>query len=184
MNKNVVLVFLCAIICSAKVWASTAEFRVAAFYPVSEKFRHIYGDVGPSYQLEASVPFCRPFEAWANLDWFSKARHYDRCCHSRARIINGSLGVKGSYCYCERYNFYLGLGLAVGGIYLHNHSSCIRENVSKCIVGGVLKTGVQITLYRKCYGTIFIDYLYQPVHFSRTIDVGGVKPGAGIGMYF
>ena len=31
---------------------------------------------------------------------------------------------------------------------------------------------------------VFVDYLYQPVHFSTRIDIGGFKIGAGIGYKF
>ncbi len=188
MKKNVfklVCVCFCAFFCASQVEAATAEFRVAAFYPVSKKFRDIYGYVGPSYQLEAAFPVWRCFEAWGNLDGFYKGnRRFSRCCHSRVGIFNGSFGLKYARCYRDRFHLYLGLGASLGEMWIQNRSCCGCEKVSKFIAGGVVKSGLQVDVYRSFFVDLFADYLFQPVKFEKTVDVGGLKAGAGIGVRF
>lgn len=163
------------------------EIRSAAFFHSSGRFREIYGNVGGSYQLEASTKFndCDCYETWANFDWFSKHGKSDGFNDpTRVSIANISLGIKFPYQICEQFTAYIGIGPSLSRIWLKNKSQCRHEKVSKLAIGGVLKTGVYYFISERVFVDVFVDYLYQPVHFETHVDIGGFKTGAGIGVKF
>lgn len=164
---------------------SSIEIRSAAFFHSSGRFREIYGNVGASYQLEASTKLYDCLDGWANLDWFSKHGKSEGFNDpTRASIANISLGIKFLYPFCEKFTAYIGIGPTLSRIWLKNKSQCSHETVSKWAIGGVLKTGVYYFICDRAFIDVFVDYLYQPVHFETHVDVGGLKMGVGIGVKF
>lgn len=185
-------VFACLLMCAKaypffglNVTETRLELRYAGFYHSDSLFRHIYGNVSSDYQIEADLAFCGPYAVWANFDWFTKhGRSVGLRSPTRVNIANGSIGVKYVFQTCSCFRPYLGLGLSVGGIWLDNKTCCGHDRASKAIVGGVAKAGVYYNLTQHIYVNVFVDYLYQPVHFEKDVDLGGVKPGVGIGVVY
>lgn len=164
---------------------TSLEMRSAAFFHSSERFRKIYGNVGGSYQLEASTKLYDYVDGWANIDWFSKHGKSDEFNDpTRVSICNSSLGIKIPYRLSEKFTLYIGAGPSLSRIWLKNKSQCGKETVSKWAIGGVLKTGIYYFINRRVFIDVFIDYLYQPVHFETHVDIGGVKAGLGVGVKF
>lgn len=161
------------------------EIRAAGFIPSSERFRQVYHNIGASYQIEASANLYGCVDGWVNVDWFGKhGRSVGYSNPTRVEITNGSFGVRLPFRVCGPLTPYLGLGASFGQIRLRNKSPCCRETVSKFAVGGVLKSGVYYCINGCTYVDLFLDYLYQPVHFSSCVDIGGVKAGIGFGVKF
>lgn len=190
MNRNFLRVFFVVFLiklCPAIVEAQeiSVEVRSAAFFHSSKLFREIYGNIGPCYELEASTPLCYCLDGWANFDWFSKHRKKD-CeeCASRVGIANISFGLKYPYCLCEQVTAYIGIGPSFSRIWLKEKSQCCRERLTKLVIGGVLKTGIYYFINECIFLDLFVDYLYQPVHFKRRVDIGGLKTGLGAGVKF
>lgn len=165
---------------SLGAYEGTLQVRAAAFFPTSHKFTRVYGDVLPDYQAEAGLVFENPYELWTNVDWFTKHRSASSCCKTRVDVTNGSFGVK----YVFDNQFYVGLGPTFGKIVLHNKTCCGNEHKSKFAAGLVVKSGFRYPVSTSLFLDVFADYLYQPVHFHHTVDVGGFKVGAGLGTYF
>lgn len=164
---------------------SSVEIRSAAFFHSSERFREIYGNVGASYQLEASTKLYDCLDGWANFDWFSKHGKSEGFNDpTRVSIANISLGIKFPYQFCEKFTAYIGIGPSLSRIWLKNKSQCGNEKVSKLVIGGVLKTGVYYFISRHVFIDVFVDYLYQPVHFETNVAIGGIKTGIGVGVKF
>lgn len=161
----------------------SVEARSGAFFHSSKRFREIYGNVGVSYQLEASAHLCHCLEGWTNFSWFSRDKKSEGCS-SRASIANISLGIRFPYRFCEGFIAYIGIGPSFSEIWLKNRSECCREKVSKLAVGGILKTGLYYFFNHCVFIDVFVDYLYQPVNFHKHVDIGGVLPGAGVGIKF
>lgn len=164
------------------------EVRGAAFYHSSKLFREIYGNVGTDYQVQfATRYFC--FELWSNIDWFSKhGKSVGFEDPTRVNIANCSLGLSYLYSLNCQTKLYLGAGPCFARIWLKNkladHS---HEIVSKTTFGGLFKAGLYYNITDCFFIDIFVDYVYQPVHFHKNhkhIDIGGVKPGIGIGINF
>jgi hypothetical protein len=172
------------------------EVRADAFFHASKLFRKIYGDVGASYGVEASTTLgCwENFEGWVNFDWYcehgrSHVPHHnksEKCRGSptRIRIPNFSFGVKYVYQTCGCFAPYIGVGPSFSRVRLKNKSFCTHEEVSKYAYGVLGKVGVYYYFNRCTFVDVFVDYLYQPVHFHKQIDVGGLKTGLGVGVIF
>lgn len=160
------------------------EFRSAAFFPSSKLFREIYGNAGVNFQIEAATELCNFVELWSNLDWFSKKGHsvgfHDP---TRVKISNYSLGFNFVYPINCRFALYVGAGPSIGTIWLKNRLHHGKEKTSKTVIGGVFKAGLYLTI-DNFFIDLFIDYLYQQSHFHTHVDIGGVKTGAGIGIFF
>lgn len=166
---------------------NSLEIRTAAFFHSSDRFREIYGNVSGSYQLEVSTKWraCNCYETWVNFDWFSKEGQSDGFEDpTKANIANLSFGIKISSPFCEKFTPYIGLGPSFSRIWLKNESRCHDERVSKVAVGVVFKSGINYFVTRCVFIDLFVDYLYQPVHFEQQVDIGGFKTGAGLGFKF
>jgi hypothetical protein len=188
MNKiafKIFLIFLLVNLYPLMATETSLEIRSAAFFHSSHRFREIYANISGSYQLEASIKFNDCFASWANFDWFAK-RGKSEGLHdpTRVNIANISFGIKFPYQFCEQFTAYVGIGPSFSIIWLKNKSQCGHERPSKLAVGGILKTGVSYFISSCVFIDLFIDYLYQPVHFERHVDIGGIKTGAGLGFKF
>lgn len=189
MKKNALMLVLTLLSLNccplAAQFDASLEIRSSAFFHVSDRFREIYGNVDPSYQVEASTPIYECMDVWANFDWFSaKGRSEGLRNPTRVSIANIGVGVKFPYQFCECFTAYAGIGPSLSRIWLKNKSSCVHERTSKLAFGGLLKTGVYYFITSCVFLDVFVDYLYQPVHFETHVDIGGLKVGGGIGMKF
>lgn len=190
MNK-IVLKLLFVLLCLnlypliADEFDTSLEFRSAAFFHSSKRFREIYGNVSGSYQLEASTKFNECFDTFVNFDWFSKhGKSKGFNDPTKVSIASISLGPKFLYPFKNCFTAYIGIGPSFAKIWLKNRPKHRHERTSKLSVGGLLKTGVYYFVNRQLFLDLFVDYLYQPVHFHTHVDIGGVKTGLGIGYKF
>jgi hypothetical protein len=162
------------------------EVRSAAFFHSSKHFRKIYGKVGANYQMEASIksPY-HCFATWANVDWLTKRGRSERYLgHNKISIGNISLGIKFPYQFSDRMTAYVGIGASLAKIWLKNKGLSHHENHSKLACGGVLKSGIYYYITKCIFVDLFVDYLYQPIHFKKLDDVSGLKTGVGVGVKF
>jgi outer membrane protein len=136
------------------------EFRTAAFFPCEDRFRDIYGDVNPSYQIEATYGLCNCWKLFANIDEFYQTGRVKYCCKSSLNILTTSFGPKYVYPLWSCVDIYGGVGLSLA-----------------------LKSGINYYFYRNFFLDLFVDYNYQPA-FDQCVDIGGVKTGLGIGYLF
>lgn len=164
---------------------SRIEVRAADFYHSSKLMREIYGDNGVSYQVEASSQLREHLMGWVNFAWFSdqgKSLGFEDPTH--VRIPNLSIGIKFPYQVSPSLIPYVGIGPSLGRISLKNQSQCSPERISKLAIGGILKIGSYFNINEHVFINIFADYLYQPVHFETTVDLGGIQAGGGLGVRF
>lgn len=186
MNK-----FICILISSFLAFSSSItaieemhnfdiEFRTAAFFPSSNLFREIYGDVGASFQFETSFNW-NCWNIWENIDWLSMHGKPIGCHGSTSiNIFNVSAGIKFPYTVFDCLSIYAGIGPNIASVWLKNKTHCCHEKTSRLAIGAVFKTGVYYYITNNLSLEVFADYLYQPVHFEKWINMGGVKLGAGI----
>lgn len=165
---------------------NSIELRGAAFYHSDKLFRHIYGNASGCWEIEANARIRNHFALFANFDWFSKhGRSVGLREGTRINICNLSLGIKYFYPFWCGYTAYVGLGPSFGGVWINNHTHVkCHKHASKAVYGVVAKFGVCYEFTCGIFVDAFVDYLYQPVHFNKTRNIGGVKPGIGIGMCY
>jgi len=179
-------IFFIALLLALAPAAATidCEVRAGAFLTTSHRFREVYGNATPFYELQASTPLCGTcLDFWANFDWIQK-RGSSVSLHDSTRIAIGNVSLGLAYTYCLYLGeVYLGIGPSFSRVWIHNKSACVREKVSKFAYGAVVKSGYKYCFCNGLFLDLFMDYLYQPMHFKhRNDNVGGFKIGAGIGM--
>lgn len=168
---------------------NTIEIRGAALYHSSKLFREIYGKIGTDYQVQFATRFC-DFELWGNIDGFAKSgKSVGFADSTHIHVVNLSVGLSYLYKMNCQLTLYLGAGPCFAGIWmknkLTNHS---HETVDKTAFGSLFKAGLYYNITDWFFIDIFVDYVYQPVHFNHkrhhSIDIGGLKPGVGLGINF
>ncbi|MEN9343373.1 MAG: hypothetical protein RLZZ453_160 [Chlamydiota bacterium] len=171
-------------------WNKT-ELRGAAFVPTSHTFKKIYGDVLPSLQIEQSRGFKHVpnLEVWGNFEWiFGSGNGMHSCGKTSIDILNISFGLKGiGAVYRDWIYLYGGLGPDLGITFITNKAACCPDcnerqstHNSNVGVGGIAKSGCQIFVTPHFYFDFFADYLYLPMSFHNTKDIGGLKAGLGL----
>ena len=99
---------------------TSLEFRSAAFFHSSDRFREIYGKVGPSYQIEATTSLYSCFDGFANIDWYSENGKSDGLnWKTNVSIANLSFGIKYPYYFNESFSAYVGIGPSISRIVLN-----------------------------------------------------------------
>jgi hypothetical protein len=164
---------------------TTVEVRYAEFFPSSKKFKKIYGNSNPDYQIQASTRSYGPLEIWTNFDWFTKKKHKDFGYKTKIEIMDASIGVQYVYKNWPAFDLYAGIGPVFGKIHLKNKTCCMDETFSKTSFGAVGKAGIRYLVYQELFIDLFFDYLYQYVRIDHQhINVGGFKGGIGVGTKF
>ncbi len=176
-------------------WVADVKVRSSAFIPQSKLFKHIYGNVAATVQIEGAGNLFRWVDGWANFTWLSKHGH-SIGLHSgtKINIANFSFGLKAPWEFHDSFIAYIGIGPAFAKVWLHNHSVCTKKHVSKTSFGLVAKSGLYCFITDNLFFDIFLDYTYLPTHFRKQIiagvtrkhhpNVGGVMPGVGFGAAF
>ncbi len=182
--NNIRVFFLLSLITPFILNALSLEIRYAGLYPTSNLFRHLYGN-SSSWQLEVDQPMPFNLSVWSNLDYLSRGGEEKTCSvKTNVKILNLSLGLKYWLNYNDSTGFYIGLGPTLAKTQIKNKGHCFDEHDTRLSVGAILKTGVTYFFYKNMFLDIFVDYLYLPVHFKKHSNVGGFKPGVGLGLRF
>lgn len=178
------------------------EVRTAAFFHNSSLFTNIYG-TAPCYELQLGLGIFDWCELWVNFDWSPKNGKSEGLeDRTKSNIYNLSAGVICPFNVCSCFTPYLGVGASLSELHLKNESSCCGCNPSACVgcterskkfTGGIiLKSGIYFcfddcffenAIVEHCYLDLFVDYLYQPIHFEEVENIGGLKVGIGIGFW-
>lgn len=163
---------------------STFELRTAAFIHARERFRDIYGDVGPSLSLEYSRQFDPSWQFFINHDITYQQRKKNFCLDTSLSIFNVSFGFKKLYFINYHTDWYFGFGPSVSWVNLKDATFDCSNRYSRIAYGAVFKLGVHHRFNEKYFSTLFSDFLYQHVRAGRHSSIGGYKVGIGVGRYY
>jgi hypothetical protein len=166
------------------------KLRAGGFIPSSGRFRYAYRAVGPNVEVESAIKFARdPFELWANVNsfWQRGAHRKEFSCKRVGNMVNISFGMKFSTRIQGCMEPYIGFGPSFGwlDIWFDNSRSCKNETFNRWALGAVVKSGVMFYITPTVFLDVYLDYIYQPVHWRDIdIDVGGLRSGIGLGVAF
>jgi hypothetical protein len=178
----IAMLAFCAKECYGNLSSMSLEARGAVFLPSSSKYRHIYGSTENTWGGELAIGDWKSCQLWVNGDYLSEGGHsIGMKCQTHIDIATASFGIKKNWTVLPCIDLYAGLGCCFGHVWLKNRGICVREKVKKNSWGVVVKTGARQFIANNFYIGLFADYSYQPVHFQRTVDVGGWKLGLAIG---
>ena len=170
-------------------WGNETEFRVAYFYPSSQRFRDIYSGARIDYEIETTQRLLCNFYAWANVSWFPNSGHsLGEHHYTTIDLVPVSFGLKYLICLPCCTKLYIGAGPAYYFLNTHDHSSCacIERYRNERGWGGAFKSQLDWFFCGCNYLDLFVDYLYLPLNTNRDSadQVGGLKVGLGIGHHF
>lgn len=193
MNKTFLVIISCLLLTqiTPAVADTTIELRSAAFFPLSQDFKRIYGSVGSDYEIQLTTTAFCCLDAWANFTWYPKHGKVGHCCGSSdLNIGNISIGLQKTCQLCDCFYIYGGIGPIFGQVWLDNRINCgsgnnrRKEKDTAFAVGGIVKTGIYYYFTCNCFVDIFADYFYEQAFFHHNVDVGGVRTGLGLGVSF
>lgn len=190
MNKFYFALFVCSYYLFVPLYAKldlSIEFRTSAFISSSNLMSKIYGRVHPEYSIQMKTHLSECIETWVIYDYHSgHGKGIGKCCKKTNLDVNMiGLGLSYNCPLCCSTELYGGIGASLSRVYVQNETCCSKHKETKLPVGVLFKSGILYCFYSNFYLDLFVDYLYEPVKFRhRSVDVGGVDVGLGIGYKF
>lgn len=179
--KKILYITVLLLTCMTDAEATfSGELRGAATFPTNNKFRHIFGDVIPSYQIELGWTFWKTYGLFLNVDELYRKGSLDHCGKSSLNILTASFGPKYIYPLNTNTDLYTGIGVSVAWSQIDNKKATKAYNTS---VGFCLKNGAYYYFSEQFFLDLFVDYGYQPA-FRNHINIGGFKTGVGVGYLY
>lgn len=186
--KYLLLVFLCLtniLFCDN----ISVQARVGYFYPYSPFVRKIYHkNHRIEYEFEGAYLFCNPYSVWVNFNSYNANGHSKGLKEGTSIYIRPfSVGFKYDFVRTRNANLYAGAGLTYtrAKTHEHQHTEDIDRHVQKSEFGGVIKSGVLMSLPYCFIADLFADYYFTKLHTVRGFqNVGGLRVGLGIGTSF
>lgn len=188
---------LIAPICARDV---TLEFKAAYFLPTDCVFKQIYNNGSALYGPEVTFQFCnnKNWYGFASVDYFQKKGNSIGLCDcTKVSLLPLGLGLKYFVpAFCDRANFYLGLGFQPTHVRTENCVNGISTEQSRWGFGGIAKAGTYWYLPHNFVVDLFVDYSFAKVGcknncklstekmISRKADVSGAVFGIGLGYRF
>jgi hypothetical protein len=173
---------------------TSLQARVAAFFPLTTRFKEPYGWVVPNYQLEAShrFDFSDAFEFWVNLNWTPWEGRRMSCGFSDLNLLNLYLGASGFYRPNRIIYIYGGYAITPGWVWVTDHLTCCSScsphqktyHDSAFCLGALTRVGMQINLGAHIFLDFSIEGLYEVAFFHQGMGIGGVKTVGGLGGRF
>lgn len=167
------------------------QMRVAGFYPVSERFRDIYGSFAGEAQIETAKMVNKNWGLWCNCSYYPNTGHsIGLSSFTRINFIPISFGIKWMYSITSRLDFYIGGGVAFSLLDIEDTGGTALTHIHTWDTGWLTKSGFRYDLSHRFFLDLFCDYLFQQYDFATTTcgierlntDAGGVTVGLGIGF--
>ena len=95
-----------------------------------------------------------------------------------------SLGVQYIQPITCDFKYYLTIGPRYFCVHQKNHSTGLPHSVNKNGCGGFINTGFMYYLSNHIIVDFFGEYSYKMMHFKKSIQVGGLTLGAGVGYFW
>ena len=183
------------------------EVRAAYFYPTDSRFRDFYSN-GGLYSIETSVQTCcKQLYPWASVGYFHKSGDAILNCpdiiaegeSTHITVVPIGFGLKYLFpidciSYCNRISSYpyLGVGMLVSYVHIHNDSPYVTQRQSHWGIGGIMKAGFISDITHGLFLDLFVDYSYMKVNFHNhhtniinyKANLSGLSIGGGIGYRF
>ena len=131
-------------------------------------------------------------QGWINFNWFPKSGQpmgMEGSTHLNRFCLN--FGLRGALELASHWTISAGIGPSVGWIYISDTVnpaiSMLQPLQSSCSKFGVGVVGQLRSVYAfncNLFLSVVGEYLYLPVRFVQSVDVGGIKAGLGLGYRF
>jgi len=167
------------------------ESKIAAFFPKSKKFRNVYANSIPSYQLEESLLFKNQYKWWNNFSYLTKKGHSDPLkIDTSLKIFSLSSGIKFDF-FKLAFNkamFNLGAGAVYSWLEEKNEADFAKRIKRKNALGGIIKLELS-KLSDYFFLSFFYDYKILSFKAGSSLEdintnISGFYLGAAIGFRY
>jgi outer membrane protein len=156
----------CETECNPTDWS--AQVRGAAFLPLTDQIRDIYGHALPAVELEVSWSFlkdawlsCDQLTLWANGTWAFKTGETEGFeYYTRLNLIPISVGLEYQIYLGAGFDFYFGAGPTYSFLRVQNYDGFNRYHHKKGQFGVTTRTGFRYTFCTNFFIDVFGDYYY------------------------
>ncbi|OGN70800.1 MAG: hypothetical protein A3I15_03250, partial [Chlamydiae bacterium RIFCSPLOWO2_02_FULL_49_12] len=170
-----------------------AEARGSAYRPNDRLFRKIYSDLLAAGGLLLDYTFKRHWSVATEIEFLQKTGHsIGKHDGTRMQLIPISVLLR-YHCFIGTvYDLYFGLGPRYFILRTQNDLNAVRRNTTDQALGGVAEAGVLFQIGPSLTFDLFFAYSYGKITGSpkktniegRSLNVGGLQAGAGIGFRF
>jgi hypothetical protein len=149
------------------------------------------------YSYYSDYSYCNDYSSYSDYSCGSYSSSSSSCCerdYLRAWILPLSLGASYLYCLNPCLHVYAGAGATYTFFRLDRHTPYFSHHLNKSGIGALFKVGARYDANEYLFYDVFVNYLYQRLSFSHSermwgidksnVNIGGLKIGAGIGVYF
>ncbi len=157
--------------CNPTRW--TLQARGAAFIPLKQQLRSIFGSGEPTMQLESSYAIfkdkwtkCDQLLLWENVSWTSKSGELPAWgYHTKLNLIPISVGLSYQVNIVRNVDFYFGLGPTYSFLRMKIKYPFDNVHIKRSQFGFMTKTGFRFTFATNYFFDIFGDYYFT--EFSK-----------------
>lgn len=181
----------CQKVCNPNRW--TIEARGAAFIPLQDKLREIYGTGWPTVELESSYRLmdnlggkCNQLLLWENVGYtFKSGESIGFGYYTNLNLFPVSIGIEYVANIIDGFDAYLGIGPSYNFLWIENYDGFSTTHMFRNQFGFTTKTGFRYTFCTHMFIDVYGDYfftqfnkMHDPIqnidnHFSAFIVGGG-----------
>lgn len=195
MKKILLFLIVCLAPITSQAGCFWPEFKVSYYRFNSSLLRDIYGSGAAFYQGELNYGVSKNIAVFADVGYFcTKGHSLGFCQKTEMDVIPWTFGAK----YLVPFGCgtaYLGGGVRMMSVDIHNDSNYVQRDVSRTSVGGVISGGFNFCWNRLLF-TPFVEYNFNKMDFCANkedqarnisrhdLDLSGWAFGAGVGYAF
>jgi len=175
------------------------EFKPGYFHFSDSHLRKIYGDGALDLGISVTYPIWKRINCYFSIESIhKKSKDRQRPFRVELSMVPISLGAQVSQPLSSAVDWYATIGPQFIFYHQHNHRPTILNRQDKNGFGGFVNTGFVFHVFPHWTLNTFGQYSYRIVHYQdlevdplflqtfhgRTIQIGGLLIGAGIGYLF
>ncbi|MBN2479156.1 MAG: outer membrane beta-barrel protein [Parachlamydiales bacterium] len=144
----------------------------AGFYvPISQKFRHVYGDGGIFGGAELTMQMYRHFYFWGSSYYYHKSgSSIGFETSTEFTLVPIGLGLKFIY-PVKHVDLYLGAGALPSYVKFKDKSPFVVPESKKWAVGGIVKGGAIFNFHDNLFVDLFTNYSILRTKFHNTDNI-------------
>ena len=179
--------------CCCRPYLWLFEVRGGVFRPSSSLFRRIFNEVYADLGLLLGYSFCHRWSVVGSVDYLKRSRSsYKNQGEAKMELIPVSVLLRYHFVQSSWGGLYLGAGPRYFNLKSKNVLIAERKKRTSEGIGVVAETGILFYIGSYVTADLFVSYSYgtvsgtskQATRRKRSVDVGGLQAGLGLGVRF
>ncbi len=194
MKRIIITLLFISQALSAQVPSLLGEVKVGAFIPLGQTTQDIYGDALPLVAVEFDCDWRDNLSLWLMTGAVhKKGRSLGLCYRTELTLVPIAFGLRYTQEFTECVHPYLGLGPQFTHLSVKNDILFVSVKNNKWLCGGLVKSGVFISLNDVAFVDIFADFSFlraygracsNPQVYANNASLNSLLLGVGFGVAF